>query len=153
MESVYGMGIGMQNLIKKLKMSNKRFLVIGDAMLDVYLHGQVSRISPEAPVPVFQYKSRNSILGGAANVAANVAAMGMQTALLAVTGDDDSGRDIIKLLEAKGVDTCLVLKCENRITTLKARLVSGGQQMTRIDHEDTSDIDRKTQDAGLRPFP
>lgn len=146
MESVYGMGIGMQNLIKKLKMSNKRFLVIGDAMLDVYLHGQVSRISPEAPVPVFQYKSRNSILGGAANVAANVAAMGMQTALLAVTGDDDSGRDIIKLLEAKGVDTGLVLKCENRITTLKARLVSGGQQMTRIDHEDTSDIDRKTQD-------
>lgn len=136
----------MQNLIKKLKMSNKRFLVIGDAMLDVYLHGQVSRISPEAPVPVFRYKSRSSILGGAANVAANVAAMGMQTALLAVTGEDESGRDIIKLLEEKGVDTGLVLKCENRITTLKARLVSGGQQMTRIDHEDTSDIDEKTQD-------
>ena len=140
------MGISVENLIKQLKNSNKRFLVVGDAMLDVYLHGQVSRISPEAPVPVFQYKSRNSILGGAANVAANVAAMGLQTALLAVTGDDEHGKDIVRLLESKGVDTGLVLTCADRITTLKARLVSGGQQMTRIDHEDTSDIDRKTQD-------
>lgn len=134
----------MENLVKKLKMSNKRFLVIGDAMLDVYLHGEVSRISPEAPVPVFNYKKRSLVLGGAANVAANIAAMGMQTALLAVTGDDSEGRDIVRLLEEKNVDTSLMYSCENRITTLKARLVSKGHQMTRIDHEDTSNIDDDT---------
>ena len=59
----------MENLIKQLKLCNKKFLVVGDAMLDVYLHGQVSRISPEAPVPVFKYESRENVLGGAANVA------------------------------------------------------------------------------------
>ncbi len=131
----------MENLIKQLKLCNKKFLVVGDAMLDVYLHGQVSRISPEAPVPVFKYESRENVLGGAANVAANVAAMEVDVALLAVTGNDDAGRQIIELLGNKGVKTDLVLACDNRITTMKARLVSSGQQITRIDNEDTSDID------------
>lgn len=141
----------MENLIKKLKAGSRKFLVIGDAMLDVYLHGDVSRISPEAPVPVFNYKRRDLVLGGAANVAANVAAMGMSVALLAVTGDDSEGKDIISLLNEKKVDTSLVLSCPRRITTLKARLVSGGHQMTRIDHEDASDIDRDTEEklAGM----
>lgn len=131
----------MENLIKQLSQCNKRFLVIGDAMLDIYLHGDVSRISPEAPVPVFKYRDKSSILGGAANVAANVASMGMRVSLMTVVGADGEGKDIIRLLNEKGVDTGYVLECPGRITTLKARLVSAGQQMTRIDNEDTTDID------------
>lgn len=135
----------MENLIKRLKESRKRFLVVGDAMLDVYLHGQVTRISPEAPVPVFNYKRKENILGGAANVAANVASMGLPVALLSVIGNDENGEKLKSLLEEKCVDTRLVIALDGRITTTKARLVSGGQQMTRIDTEDTIDIDVETE--------
>lgn len=130
----------MENLIRQLKESNKKFLVIGDAMLDVYVHGQVERISPEAPVPVFRYKRKENILGGAANVAANIAAMGKEAALMAVTGDDDAAKAIMKLLAEKNVDVSLMCAVKDRVTTQKVRLVSGGQQITRIDDEDASDI-------------
>jgi D-beta-D-heptose 7-phosphate kinase/D-beta-D-heptose 1-phosphate adenosyltransferase len=134
----------MEKLINELKSCNKRFLVVGDAMLDVYLHGQVSRISPEAPVPVFNYRNSEDVLGGAANVAANVAAMGMSVALLSIVGNDDGGNRLKGLLETRGVDTRLVIGVDGRKTTTKTRLVSGGQQITRIDSEDVCDIDADT---------
>lgn len=137
----------MEKLIRHLKTSNKRFLVIGDAMLDVYVHGQVQRISPEAPVPVFKYKSKENILGGAANVAANIAAMGKEVSLMAVTGHDDAASELGCLLKEKKVDISLLTSVRNRVTTQKVRLVSGGQQLTRIDNEDTKDITLETENV------
>ena len=135
----------MEKLIRQLKESKKRFLVVGDAMLDSYLYGNVSRISPEAPVPVFNYLKKESVLGGAANVAANVAAMGFQVSLMAVAGQDDAAKELKALLQAKQIGTELVYEAADRATTVKTRIVSGGQQMLRIDDEDTSDISAETQ--------
>ena len=122
--------------------NSSRIAVIGDLMLDVYLWGQVSRISPEAPVPIVNIKKREARLGGAANVIRNLGTLeaGKVYAFGAV-GDDESGREIIKLLSGSGFQTQGVTCDSSRPTTEKRRVMASGQQMLREDLEDSSPID------------
>lgn len=115
----------------------KNILVIGDVMLDTYYTGDVKRISPEAPVPVFRKKAERSVLGGAANVAANLVAAGQNVFMMAMVGNDENGNRLRKIFNDQGVDTSLVVSLE-RSTTEKTRfLASNNQQVLRLDVEDT----------------
>lgn len=116
----------------------KRIAVIGDAMLDVYLTGDVERISPEAPVPVVRVRARKYALGGAANVAANVRAIGAECELVAAVGEDAGGRTLRTMLEVIGAATSLVAVA--RCTTQKTRIVARSQQLVRVDEEEDADL-------------
>jgi len=113
-----------------------RLLVVGDVMLDRYWFGEVSRISPEAPVPVVKIERMDERLGGAANVARNAAALGASTALLSVVGPDDAGRALQRLLAESGIDGSLQIDAEID-TTVKLRVIGRQQQLLRIDFETT----------------
>lgn len=123
---------------KKLR-ENSRFqnvsvLVVGDAMLDRYWFGDASRLSPEAPVPVVRINRCEERLGGAANVARNAASIGANSTLLAVVGDDDAGKVILKLLEENNVNPCLH-KDPHYSTIVKLRIIAQNQQLLRTDFE------------------
>lgn len=120
-------------------------LVIGDVMIDSYLWGDVNRISPEAPVPIVNVKKREKRLGGAANVALNLKAMGAKPILCAVVGDDAEGQDFFRLLEENQLENEGILVGENRPTTIKHRILSGHQQMLRVDAETTEIIKEHEQ--------
>ncbi|MDN2698168.1 D-glycero-beta-D-manno-heptose-7-phosphate kinase [Janthinobacterium sp. SUN073] len=112
-----------------------RMLVVGDVMLDRYWFGDVSRISPEAPVPIVRIEKREERLGGAANVARNAAALGAKTGLLGVVGDDEAGSQVERLLEGDGIHS--YLQRDAAISTIiKLRVIGRQQQMLRIDFED-----------------
>jgi rfaE bifunctional protein kinase chain/domain len=114
--------------------SKARVLVVGDVMLDRYWYGDASRISPEAPVPVLLFREEEFRLGGAANVAANCAALGASTHLLSVVGRDEAGARLVKLLKAKKVKPSL--HSDVRVhTTQKLRLIARRQQLLRVDME------------------
>ncbi len=113
-----------------------RVLVVGDVMLDRYWFGDVHRISPEAPVPVVKVERSEERLGGAANVARNAAALGAQTTLLSVVGDDEAGQTIKRLLEAAGIYTTLHVDSAFK-TTVKLRVIGRQQQLLRIDFEES----------------
>ena len=116
------------------KVAQVRLLVVGDVMLDRYWFGEVSRISPEAPVPVVKVEREENRLGGAANVARNAAALGAKTALLSVVGDDDPGKALQRLLEEGGIDAGLHI--DRKIDTIvKLRVIGRQQQLLRIDFE------------------
>jgi D-beta-D-heptose 7-phosphate kinase/D-beta-D-heptose 1-phosphate adenosyltransferase len=115
-------------------------LVIGDVMLDRYLWGRVSRISPEAPVPVVKVESRTYRLGGAANVAANLAALGCQVRLLGTKGADDGGETLSRLLAENRIEDHLLALAPPRPTIVKTRVISQGQQLLRLDEEETGTI-------------
>ncbi len=117
-----------------------RIAIIGDAMLDIYLLGDVERISPEAPVPVVRVRERRSALGGAANVAQNVAALGARCELIAAVGDDGNGRQLREMLGALGADPRGLVPA-GRPTTTKTRVVARGQQVVRVDEEVDEDLD------------
>ena len=123
-------------------MERKRIVVVGDAMLDVYLGGDVERISPEAPVPVVKVRERRYALGGAANVAQNVAAGGANVSLVGAAGADTSGVKLRAMLEAIGADSKTVIATK-RPTTCKTRVVARAQQMLRFDEEDDGDLPAK----------
>jgi D-beta-D-heptose 7-phosphate kinase/D-beta-D-heptose 1-phosphate adenosyltransferase len=110
-------------------------LVVGDIMCDVYLWGTVERISPEAPVPVFECTGRQQVLGGAANVAANLHALGCQVRLLGVVGADAAGQRVRELVRHRGMDDAWLLEDVTRPTTEKTRLMAYQQQMLRLDQE------------------
>ena len=120
-------------------MRNKRIVVVGDAMLDVYLGGDVERISPEAPVPVVRVRDRRYAMGGAANVAQNVAAAGARVTLVGAAGTDSAGVRLRAMLEAIGADSSSVITTR-RPTTSKTRVVARAQQMLRFDEEDDGDL-------------
>ena len=109
-------------------------LVIGDVMLDQYVSGSTDRLSPEAPVPVVKIDSQFSVLGGAANVANNLATLGANVSLLGVVGRDDNARIVNELLEAKGIANQLL--DADIFTTVKTRVISRNQQMVRVDREE-----------------
>lgn len=109
-------------------------MVTGDVMLDQYWFGDVARISPEAPVPICKINKSEIRLGGAANVAANVAALGVKTTLLSILGTDEAGRNIQKLAESSGIKTLLHAD-EMHATIVKLRVIGRGQQLLRIDFE------------------
>ncbi len=115
-------------------------LVAGDAMLDAYISGSASRISPEAPVPVVGVTQRRYIPGGAANVAANILALGSRAALAGVTGVDDSAIRLRRELEGAGADLRALIEDAARVTTTKTRITAGGQQIVRFDEEDSSPL-------------
>lgn len=128
-------------------------LVIGDVMIDTYLWGSVNRISPEAPVPVVQITHKENRLGGAANVALNVAALGANPIICTVAGDDANGAVLETLLQNGGMPTKGIVHSNSRPTTVKTRIISNHQHIVRVDeeslkplspHEETKFIDRIT---------
>jgi D-glycero-beta-D-manno-heptose-7-phosphate kinase len=114
--------------------------VIGDVMLDTYWWGHVDRISPEAPVPVVALDRKEYRIGGAGNVALNLACLDASVSMLSVIGNDDDGASLIELLEANRINTNFILRSQGRITTSKTRVISRNQQMMRLDSETTRDI-------------
>ena len=119
-----------------------RIAVIGDLMLDVYLWGQVSRISPEAPVPIVNVKKREARLGGAANVMRNLGTLGAgRVYAFGAAGDDGAGTELKGLLQEAGFHTGGVVTTPGRPTTEKRRVMAGGQQMLREDLEETAPLD------------
>jgi len=117
----------------------KRVAVVGDAMLDIYLHGDVERISPEAPVPVVRVRERRLALGGAANVAQNVTALGAASTLVSAIGRDANGMLLREMLGAITNDGAGLLDV-SRPTTTKTRVVARVQQVVRVDEEDDEDL-------------
>ena len=113
----------------------KNILVVGDIMLDKYSHGSVSRVSPEAPVPIVDIKKTIYKPGGASNVAQNLSALGMNVTLLGITGDDAELKELIKVLRHTSIKFDPVKDLSIR-TTLKSRIIGNDQQLMRLDHED-----------------
>jgi rfaE bifunctional protein kinase chain/domain len=136
----------MKNLNRILKgFSRRRILVLGDVMLDHYIWGRVERISPEAPVPVLDVQKEEYRLGGAANVALNLRALGAEVFLCGVVGKDDSGNMVRELLQKNGINPVALITDNKRSTTRKTRIGAVNQQIVRIDHEDRTDISEKTE--------
>ena len=123
-------------------------LVVGDVMLDRFLFGRVSRISPEAPVPVVVHDHDEYRLGGAANVAHNIVALGGTVVLAGVAGDDEDGRALAGEMAARGLGASALVTVPGRRTTTKVRVVtSRNQQVARIDYEADGDLDGASEDA------
>lgn len=114
--------------------------VIGDVMLDTYWWGHVDRISPEAPVPVVALDRKEYRMGGAGNVALNLASLGAQVSVLSVTGADDNAATLKKLFEDNQIKTGHLIQLPSRITTTKTRIISRNQQMMRLDAEITKEL-------------
>ncbi len=123
----------MINIIK-----NKKIIVVGDLMLDQYLLGEAKRISPEAPVPVVNVMRQISNPGGAANVANNLASLGVKVQLIGVIGDDENGAEMIACLNGVGIDTSGIIVRPGLRTITKSRVVAGNQQVCRIDWDGES---------------
>jgi rfaE bifunctional protein kinase chain/domain len=121
--------------------------VIGDVMLDVYWWGHVDRISPEAPVPVVALDKKEHRIGGAGNVALNLAALGANVSILTVTGADDNAGTLIKLYNDHHIHTSWLLQLPSRITTTKTRIMSRNQQMMRLDAEITKELSIDDENA------
>ncbi|MEO5364354.1 MAG: bifunctional D-glycero-beta-D-manno-heptose-7-phosphate kinase/D-glycero-beta-D-manno-heptose 1-phosphate adenylyltransferase HldE [Magnetococcus sp. DMHC-8] len=124
--------------------AGRRVLVVGDLMLDRYLWGEVSRISPEAPVPVVRVMRETDNGGGAANVALNLASLGLHTILVGWTGADAEGHRLRELLQQAGIDTRGIQAEPGRPTITKTRIIGGHQQMLRLDREETRAVDSHT---------
>jgi len=124
----------------------QHILVIGDVMLDEYWDGNVSRLSPEAPVPVLSNPIEFAHAGGGGNVAVNITALGGKCTLCAVTGADDEGRRLLQILDDSGVDVENGMVLGNRPTTYKVRLMEGAHHFIRVDKEEISYVDQSIQD-------
>ncbi len=122
------------------RFAGRRVAVMGDCMLDRYLWGRVDRISPEAPVPVVEVERETSALGGAGNVAANLATLDAQPFLLTVVGDDENGRRLRESLAARGLDPRGIVTDPDRPTTVKTRIVAHAQQVVRADRESRAHV-------------
>lgn len=132
------------NISQIFKAFNKlNVLIIGDVMIDAYMWGNVNRISPEAPVPVVAVTKKENRLGGAANVALNIQAMGATPILCSVTGNDDSSKLFIDLLKKQKLSAAGIIKSTDRITTIKTRIIGANHQMLRVDEEVENNLDAK----------
>jgi D-beta-D-heptose 7-phosphate kinase/D-beta-D-heptose 1-phosphate adenosyltransferase len=117
------------------RFASTRVAVLGDSMLDRYFWGEVERISPEAPVPVVRVSRRSRRLGGAANVAANLAALGAAAEVISVRGEDREGRELARMLEKRGISARGLVASADRETTEKVRIIARNQQVVRADFE------------------
>lgn len=117
-----------------------KIAVLGDVMLDTYWWGRVDRISPEAPVPVVALERKEYRMGGAGNVALNLACLGADVTVLSVIGNDEDGAALTRLFEDNHIHTTALLRSEARLTTSKSRIISRNQQMMRLDAEITDDL-------------
>jgi rfaE bifunctional protein kinase chain/domain len=131
--------------IKKLFKSfdNLTCLIIGDVMVDAYIWGKVNRISPEAPVPVFESKKRENRLGGAANVALNIQALGANPILCGIIGNDVKGNVFESILKKQNLSIKGIIKSNKRLTTCKTRIISSSHHMLRVDEEIIEPIHKK----------
>lgn len=130
--------------------ASKRLVVLGDIILDAYVSGEVTRISPEAPVPVVEVTSEEYRLGGAANVAANVRSLGALVDLVGVVGGDPEAEELLKLLLRAGIPEEGVIPDATRPTSLKTRVIARTQQVVRIDRESRLPIGAEVRDAVRR---
>lgn len=137
---------------RRLNFNGARVLIVGDVMLDRYRYGSVSRISPEAPVPVMHVASESSMLGGAGNVLSNIATLDGDSGLIAVVGDDAAGALCGRMVAELGVDPGLLITAAGRPTTVKTRMISGSQQLLRCDEEDSSPFAETVYDAIIARF-
>ncbi len=126
---------------------NKRVLIIGDVMIDTYLWGRVERVSPEAPVPIVSDIIEESRLGGAANVALNVKALGAVPILCSVIGGDERGSLFIDLMEEQNLSDVGIAVDDYRMTTQKTRVISGFKHLLRIDEEIENTLSRRVQNS------
>ncbi len=124
-------------------------LVVGDVMLDAYLWGRVDRISPEAPVPVVHVQQRSARLGGAANVALNLRALGATAVVVSTIGTDNAGKDLERCFLDAGLDSVGLVRSAQRPTTVKTRVISGHQHVVRVDEESTEDLSSDEEAALL----
>lgn len=124
----------------------KKVLVLGDTMVDAYFYGSVSRISPEAPVPIVNLKSKERRLGGAANVALNLKALGAKPIICSIKGNDSDGQLLKDLLIENELSAEALLNDYSRSTTVKTRIIGNSHQLLRIDEESTKDIDTTLED-------
>ncbi|HEY0906294.1 MAG TPA: D-glycero-beta-D-manno-heptose-7-phosphate kinase, partial [Methylophilus sp.] len=154
------MNPAFSKLVQQFGENGAHALVIGDVMLDRYLLGEVNRISPEAPVPVVLIKSEQLRVGGAANVAANLALLGVPTKMIGLIGHDNEGQTLLAAMQAHGIATEAMLATPSRPTIAKTRILGGHQQMMRLDQEKTHALtaDEQTQvlaniDAALQQQP
>jgi D-beta-D-heptose 7-phosphate kinase/D-beta-D-heptose 1-phosphate adenosyltransferase len=122
------------------RFAGRRLLVLGDLMLDHYLWGRTDRISPEAPVPVVEIQRESSSLGGAGNVAANLAALGAEPVLVGVVGDDPRAQGLFDAFAQRGVGTRAIVRDRTRPTTIKTRIIAHSQQVVRADWESRADL-------------
>jgi len=128
--------------IRSQQLAKKKpfILVIGDLMIDHYIWGSASRLSPEAPVPIVNVKNESTTLGGAGNVVQNLVSLGAKVSVSGVIGNDASGDKLIEILEGEGVETSVVVKDSSRPTTVKSRVLVGSHQLVRIDREISDSI-------------
>ena len=129
------------------KFTKLNVVIVGDVMIDRYLHGKVSRISPEAPVPVVELQRTEDRLGGAANVALNIKALGATPYLFSAIGSDTEGSSFLTLMADNNLSTRGLLQIDGRPTTVKTRIMAGTQQMLRIDSEVTTDLADEHREA------
>jgi rfaE bifunctional protein kinase chain/domain len=132
------------------RLRGKRIGVLGDLMLDRYLWGTASRLSPEAAVPVVDFVEESECLGGAGNVAANIAALGAKVEAFGAIGNDEAGRGVQKCLRALGIVEKGVIADSKRVTTVKTRIIARHQQVVRVDRERREPLRAETQEKLLR---
>src|SRR4051812_6240418 len=130
----------------------RRVLVLGDVMLDEYLIGNVHRISPEAPVPIVDVNSRTHVPGGAANVASNIASLGGYPVLIGIVGNDENADHLRSVLTTNRVSAEWLVTANDRPTVTKTRIVSGQQQIVRLDRELTTAVTGTHADAVISAF-
>src|SRR5688572_33205684 len=130
--------VNIQQLFRDF--TRQRVLVIGDVMVDAYLWGSVERISPEAPVPIVTMQKREDRLGGAANVALNVQALGAEAILCTVIGNGSQARQFCELMQAQDLSTEGIVQSPDRPTTRKTRVIGNNHQMLRVDEETDAEI-------------
>jgi D-beta-D-heptose 7-phosphate kinase/D-beta-D-heptose 1-phosphate adenosyltransferase len=129
------------------RFASARVVVVGDVMLDRYFWGDAERISPEAPVPVVHVMRRSRRLGGAANVAANLRALGVRSEVVSVRGSDREGREIARMLSRRGIGSEGVYESPGRTTTEKVRIIARSQQVVRADFETDDPVDGGARQA------
>ena len=134
------------------KIQSKKVLILGDVMVDAYYSGHVDRISPEAPVPIVRVETRDNRLGGAANVALNIKAMGAEPIICAVVGQDAKGEELMELLVKRGLSIEGIITSTNRPTTVKTRILSENQQILRVDEESTVGLNKEETQNFLDVF-
>src|ERR1035437_4604486 len=123
--------------------NNLKVLIIGDVMIDSYIYGDINRISPEAPVPVVLVKHKEDRLGGAANVARNIHAMGAKPILCSVIGNDSKGDVYINLMNEQNLPVDGIIRSKDRVTTVKTRVIGNKHQIARIDEEQEHEISKE----------
>ncbi len=132
----------IESVIKKF--SEKKIAVVGDVMLDKFIWGKITRVSPESPVPIIDVEKESEHLGGAANVAMNIKSLSSDILLFGIIGNDESGTHFKKILEKNKISTYGIVR-DNRPTTVKTRIIAHNQHITRIDKEVKKKISEKTE--------